>query len=167
MVDITRLNTTNSGFWQSLETLLSWEQVDERDIESTVRRILADVQARGDEAVIEYTARFDRLTLTPETMRVSGAEIAAARAKCDAAQIEALTLARGRIAAYHERQLPQDFEYQDDIGVTLGARWRAIVSSRCSVSRSNRSMSVIENTQPNVSASLAERSGRTSPGAST
>ena len=127
MVDINRLNTTDSRFWQSLETLLSWEQVDERDIESTVRRILADVQARGDEAVIEYTNRFDRLSVQ------SVAELSMDMSRCRKAsdtlpleQREALEIAADRIRSYADHQKMESWSYTEPDGTVLGQQVTAL-----------------------------------------
>ena len=96
------------------------------EVGQTVKAIGADIAARGDAAVIELTARFDRLTLTPATMRVTRQEIAAARAACDPATLDALKLAAERIESYHVRQKPRDDRFTDALGVELGYRWTAI-----------------------------------------
>jgi histidinol dehydrogenase len=76
--------------------------------------------------LIDYTKRFDRLTLTADSLRIPAAEIAAASRACDESTFGALRLAAERIASYHRRQVPADLDYRDDAGVQLGARWRAI-----------------------------------------
>jgi histidinol dehydrogenase len=91
-----------------------------------VRAILADVAARGDAALLDATAKFDRQTLTADTLRVSADALAAAAAACDPATLEALTLARDRIETFHRRQMPRDDRFTDALGVELGARWTAI-----------------------------------------
>ena len=96
------------------------------DVEQAVRAIIADVQARGDDALVDLTAKFDRLTLTPATLRVSAAEIDAALDACDREALDALKLARDRIEAYHLRQKPSDDRFTDALGVELGTRWTAI-----------------------------------------
>ncbi len=121
-----RLVAAEAGFDAALTALLSGRAGDSEDVRHVARAIVEDVRARGDQAVIAYTEQFDRLSLTPSDMRVTGDAIAAARGACPQAELDALMLARDRIAAYHERQLPADFQYEDSIGVTLGARWRAI-----------------------------------------
>ena len=96
------------------------------DVDQAVRAIIEDVRARGDLALIDYTARFDRMALTPDRLRVSSKEIAAALKACDAKTLSALELAHSRIASHHARQRPQDDRYTDAIGVELGHRWTAI-----------------------------------------
>jgi len=84
------------------------------------------VQARGDQALIDLTAKFDRVTLTRKTLRVSQADIDAAEAACDAEALHALKFAHDRIVAYHTRQKPKDDRFTDSLGVELGTRWTAI-----------------------------------------
>ncbi|HWE78495.1 MAG TPA: histidinol dehydrogenase [Pseudolabrys sp.] len=96
------------------------------DVEQTVRAIIADVMARGDAALIDYTRKFDRIDLAETGLRVSAAEIDAAEQACDPQALSALKLARDRIEAYHRRQLPKDDRFTDALGVELGSRWTAV-----------------------------------------
>jgi histidinol dehydrogenase len=123
-----RLDATAADFPARFAALLAMKREISEDVDQAVRVILADVIARGDAAVIDATARYDRLTLTAATLRVSSAEIAAARAACDARTLAALSLARDRIEAYHVRQRPRDERFTDALGVTLGWRWTAVDS---------------------------------------
>jgi histidinol dehydrogenase len=97
-------------------------------VDQAVRSIIEDVIARGDAALIDYTSRFDRLDLTPETLRVGDAEIDAAEAACSKEALDALRLARERIEVYHGAQRPEDSTTTDALGVTLGWRWTALES---------------------------------------
>jgi histidinol dehydrogenase len=121
-----RLDSSDPGFEAAFEQLLNSKRETDADVDDIVAGIIADVVARGDAALIELTARFDRVTLTAETLRFSAAEIAAARADCDEATLTALQTAADRIRAFHERQLPSDDWLKDSAGVELGARWNAI-----------------------------------------
>lgn len=121
-----RLHQSDADFEARFAALLAAKREVSEDVDSTVRTILADVRARGDQAVIDYTARFDRLPLTPETLAVGEAEFAAAELAVEDKTRAALTLARDRIRAHHERQKPQDDRYTDALGVELGCRWTAI-----------------------------------------
>jgi histidinol dehydrogenase len=123
-----RLDTAATEFAEGFAALLAAKREAEADVDAVVADILADVKARGDAAVIDYTQRFDRLTLTPETMRVAREEIAKAAASCSAETLAALRLAAQRIEAYHRHQLPKDLDYTDAAGVRLGARWRALAA---------------------------------------
>ncbi|MGE5547637.1 MAG: histidinol dehydrogenase [Solirubrobacterales bacterium] len=120
------LDALQPGFEAEFRRLLSMKRETDEDVNTTVAAVLADVRRRGNSAVIEYTARFDRLELTPATLRVSAEEIEAAATSCDAALIEALSLAAARIRDFHSRQLPQGYQYTDAVGVRLGQRWTAV-----------------------------------------
>src|SRR5262249_35764642 len=97
-----------------------------QDVEQAVRTIVADVAARGDSALFELTAKFDRVDLAKTGLRLTGAEIAAAEKACQGEELAALKLARDRIEAYHCRQMPRDERFTDPLGVELGAKWTAI-----------------------------------------
>ena len=96
------------------------------DVEAAARAIVADVAARGDQALKEHTRKFDRFDPEAAGLRVQPAEISAALDTCDAKALSALDLARDRIEAFHRRQLPQDDRFEDALGVELGSRWTAI-----------------------------------------
>ncbi len=121
-----RLNSAAAGFENAFQTLLNAKREISADVNHIVADILDDVAARGDAALLEYTVRLDRLTLTPSQLAFSAAEIAAAIAACDRTALDALELAASRIEAYHRRQLPHDDLYTDDLGVELGHRWTAL-----------------------------------------
>ncbi|MGY6644293.1 MAG: histidinol dehydrogenase [Salinarimonas sp.] len=121
-----RLDARQDDFDAAFAAFLGTKREISEEVDDTVRAIILDVVARGDEAVIEYTSRFDRLDLTPRSLRVSDAEIEMARAACDAKMLEALELAHQRIVRFHETQKPADQRMTDDLGVTMGWRWSAI-----------------------------------------
>jgi histidinol dehydrogenase len=120
------LNTTDPDFEAAFQTLLGQKREEAEDVDQAVAQIIQDVRARGDEAVIDLTQRFDRLTLTPETLAFSPAEIDAEIAKVSAEDRAALDLAATRIRAYHARQKPQDESWTDSAGATLGWRWTPV-----------------------------------------
>ena len=120
------LNTTDPGFEPAFQAFLGNKREDSPDVDAAVAEIIADVRTRGDAALIEMTERFDRLSLTPDTLRISDAEIAEAVTGVGADEREALDLAAERIRAYHERQLPQDAEWTDTTGAMLGWRWTPV-----------------------------------------
>ncbi len=117
------LSTTGEGFETAFARLLAMKREDAPDVDAAVAEIIAEVRARGDAALIELTARFDRLELTPDTLAFSGAEIEAECAKVPPDDRAALELAAGRIRAFHERQMPQDARWTDAAGAELGWRW--------------------------------------------
>jgi len=120
------LNATDPNFEAEFQTLLSAKREDSPDVDQVVADIIADVRARGDAALLEYTERFDRLSLTPETLRLSGAEIAAEIQKVAPEDRAALELAADRIRAYHAEQMPQDAWWKDASGAELGWRWTPV-----------------------------------------
>lgn len=120
------LTTTDAGFEDAFAALLSAKREDSPDVDAVVADIIADVRARGDAAVIELTARFDRVTLTPATLRMSDDAVAEAAAQVPDDVLAALELAAARIRAYHDRQMPADAEWQDATGATLGWRWTPV-----------------------------------------
>ncbi|AXI48053.1 histidinol dehydrogenase [Sulfitobacter sp. SK012] len=120
------LDSTASDFEAAFTTLLNAKREDSPDVDVVVADIISDVCSRGDAAVIDLTAKFDRLTLTPDTLRITEAEIDAALAEAPQAELDALNLAADRIAAYHARQLPVDESWTDDTGATLGWRWTPV-----------------------------------------
>src|SRR5262245_15162618 len=118
-----RLDSQSPDFNQRFAALLAMKREVAEDVEQAVRGIIADVRARGDRALIELSQRFDRIDLAKTGLRVSQSDIDQAAASCDRRAIEALTLARDRIDAYHRRQKPSDDRFVDAIGVELGHRW--------------------------------------------
>jgi histidinol dehydrogenase len=123
-----RLDMTRADFASRFEELLSMKREVSDEVDAAVRDIIADVVARGDAALIDYSRRFDRVDLAATGLRVSDAEIEAAKAACEPRALEALRLAHSRIVAYHEKQRPQDNRFTDALGVELGWRWSAIQS---------------------------------------
>ncbi|WP_386170074.1 histidinol dehydrogenase [Sulfitobacter pontiacus] len=120
------LDFDQPDFEQAFTALLSAKREDSPDVDDTVAEIIAKVRSKGDAAVIELTQKFDRIALTPDTLRITAAEVDAAVAEVSDADRTALELAAARIRAYHERQLPEDAQWQDDAGATLGWRWSAV-----------------------------------------
>lgn len=123
-----RLDAGSAEFAAELDRLLNAKRENDDDVARVVRTIIADVRARGDDALCDYARRFDRVTLTLESLRVCDDEMAAAEAACDKAALAALDLAATRIEDYHTRQVPHDERYVDDTGTTLGWRWTPLDS---------------------------------------
>ena len=123
-----RLDAREASFPKAFAALLSAKREVSEDVDQAVRAIIEEVMVRGDEALIDFTLRFDGLALQPETLRISDAEIDAAEAECPKEALEALALAEERIETYHRAQRPQDSMSTDSVGVTLGWRWTAIES---------------------------------------
>jgi histidinol dehydrogenase len=117
------LNSSAPDFEQVFSALLGMKREDSPDVDADVARIIADVRAQGDAAVIALTAKFDRLDLTPQTLAFSPDEIEAECAKVSPEDRAALELAAERIRAYHARQMPEDQRWTDAAGASLGWRW--------------------------------------------
>jgi len=120
------LSTTDADFETRFQAVLGAKREDSPDVDDVVAGIIADVRARGDAAVLELTAKFDRLELTADHLRVSEAEIDAEIAKVPEAERIALETAAERIRAYHTRQMPKDEMWTDPDGATLGWRWTPV-----------------------------------------
>jgi histidinol dehydrogenase len=121
-----RLDSRAPDFAERFRAFLGTKREAASDVETAVRAIIADVAARGDRALFELTQKFDRVDLAAAGLKVTAAEIDRAYAACDRAALDALTLARDRIEAYHRRQVPKDDRFTDALGVELGSRWTAI-----------------------------------------
>jgi histidinol dehydrogenase len=120
------LSTADADFEVRFAALLGMKREEAEDVDQAVAAIIADVRQRGDAALVELTARFDRLELTPETLAFSAAEIDAQCARVSAEDRAALELAASRIRAYHDRQLPEDAAWTEASGAMLGWRWTAV-----------------------------------------
>jgi histidinol dehydrogenase len=118
-----RLDSRHAAFAEEFETLLGSKREVSEEVSAAVAAILQDVRTRGDEAVLAYTDRFDKLPLTAATLAFSTEEIEAADAAISGEVRAALQFAHDRITAHHEKQKPLDHIYQDPLGVTLGTVW--------------------------------------------
>ena len=121
-----RLDSRDGSFASDFEALLQSKRETSEEVGLVVAEIIADVRARGDDALIALTEKFDRFPITHETLRFSTTEIDAAAARVPANVREALELAHDRIAAHHEKQKPLDHVYRDALGVTLGTLWTPV-----------------------------------------
>jgi histidinol dehydrogenase len=126
---VQKLNTRDDGFEAAFAALLAAKRETDADVDDAVAAIIDDVRQRGDAALVDYTGRFDRVTLTPAELRLSPREIAETAAKAPADTVAALKLAAERIDSFHRRQLPQSIDYVDGAGVRLGMEWRPLASA--------------------------------------
>ena len=120
------LRTRDAGFESAFRALLAAKRESAVEVDDAVATIIAEVAARGDRALVDYTNRFDRVELTADRLRLSKAEIAAAADRASPETVAALRLAAERIESFHRRQLPAGIDYVDAAGVRLGQRWRPI-----------------------------------------
>jgi len=121
-----RLDSRDAGFAKAFDALLDAKREAPADVGDTVSAILADVRERGDAAIIELTAKFDRQELTSQTLRFSEDEIEAAYNAIDDDVRAALEFAHTRITRHHEKQKPEDHIYTDESNVLLGTRWTPV-----------------------------------------
>ena len=125
-VQIRQLATTAPDFDREFQRVLHWAAETDHAIEQRVAEILADVRARGDAAVLDYTRRFDGLEASSlAQLELPRAELQAALDGLPADQREALVHAAERVRRYHERQLEacgRSFSYRDDDGTLLGQK---------------------------------------------
>jgi histidinol dehydrogenase len=121
-----RLATTDPGFAAAFAALLDQSRETTESVDRVVSAIIADVRREGDAALLRYTERFDRVTLTADRLRIAADEIDAAVAGIPPGLMAALDLAATRIEAFHRLQVPSDLRTNDAAGLTLGMRWTAL-----------------------------------------
>ncbi len=118
---IRRLNSAAADFLPQLDALLAWEEGVHESVEERVKTIIADVRARGDLAVIDYTNRFDRRQIQQFDELVLPREVLeSALEGLDAPLREALQAAAERIRNYHQRQKQESWQYREADGTLLG-----------------------------------------------
>ncbi len=125
-VAIRELSTTDADFETRFAALKHWSAETDREIESRVEAILADVLSRGDAAVLEYTRRFDGVeAASVAALELGRDELQAALAQITPAQRSALQAAADRVRDYHRRQLEacgRSWSYRDADGTLLGQK---------------------------------------------
>jgi histidinol dehydrogenase len=125
-----RLDSAQADFQAQLDQLTAWEEELDLAVNDTVRGVLADVAARGDEALLEYTARFDGLPLrSAAELEISQDRLQHALDAIDATSREALEVAAKRIREYHQHQLQDSWHYRDSAGNLLGQQINALESA--------------------------------------
>ena len=118
---VRRLDSSSAGFAAQLKALLAYSAAEDSGVERAVQEILADVRARGDAAVLEYTSRFDGIAArSMDELRVPAAQTRAALATLPIRQREALEAAADRIRAFHQRQVAVSWRYTEADGTELG-----------------------------------------------
>jgi histidinol dehydrogenase len=120
------LDTSDIDFEAAFQALLGAKREDSPDVDAVVAGIIADVRARGDVAVLELTAKFDRLQMDADGLRFTRAEMEDYCAQVSDEDRAALELAATRIRDYHLRQMPEDAFWTDEAGASLGWRWTPV-----------------------------------------
>jgi len=123
------LNSLNYNFEKDFDMLLSSKREDSIDVDLSVRKIIDAVINSGDQALLDYTQKFDRIMLTPDNLRFTQLELKEQVAEVSDKERIALELAAARIEAYHKKQLPKNAFWTDESGVELGWRWSPVAAA--------------------------------------
>lgn len=130
MLDIRRLEASASGFNAELQALTHWSEELEADIETAVKNVIGEVRSRGDKAVIEFTNRWDNRQIRDfSELQVDATQLESAARSLPAELMEALRQAAERIEEFHRRQLQESWQYQDQLGNTLGQKVSAMANA--------------------------------------
>ncbi|EPJ55912.1 MAG: histidinol dehydrogenase [Osedax symbiont Rs2] len=122
-LDITRLDANSENFSQQLQQLLAWESVSDASVNQIVTDILSDVHKRGDQAVVEYSNKFDNTNAsTMSELQLSSEQLQAALQRIPERERDALNKAAERVRRFHERQADSSWQYQEDDGTVLGQK---------------------------------------------
>lgn len=122
-INITKLDNSSADFDQQLHHLVTWDEADDRDINHRVLDIITDVRQNGDQAVINYTNRFDQTAFShADELELSQATLKAAWEQLPAEQAQALKTAAERIRAYAEQQKMASWQYTEADGTVLGQK---------------------------------------------
>ncbi|MBL4567362.1 MAG: histidinol dehydrogenase [Porticoccus sp.] len=126
-IDIKQLSSADADFDTRLEQLLAWENVSDDDVAQVVRDVLADIRCRGDQALVEYTNRFDRRQITVAAdFVVTQQELQDALESIGDSERQALMLAAERIHNYHQHQKQESWNYREADGTLLGQQITAL-----------------------------------------
>ncbi|MBF6057217.1 MULTISPECIES: histidinol dehydrogenase [Thiomicrorhabdus] len=121
MLNIRRLSANEAGFREELDQLLAWETVSNQSVNDIVNEVCARVRKDGDAALLEYTAKFDRLELqSGSQLEIPKERLQQALKNIPADQRESLEISAQRVRAYHERQVQESWTYQEADGTMLG-----------------------------------------------
>lgn len=126
-MNIKRLTTTQADYQSQMDTLLAWEGVSDDQVNSTVKDILKNIRSRGDDALVEYTNKFDRMNVSSmKDLTFTKEQIEAAYNNVPADQREALEIAAERVRSYHKHQIMKSWSYTEDDGTLLGQQITAL-----------------------------------------
>jgi histidinol dehydrogenase len=122
-LNIREFSSSSAGFHSELESLLAWDSVSDAGVQKAVADIVEQVRLNGDDAVIEYTNRFDRREVVSSTeLEISREELALAKDRVSAELVASLEAAAKRVHDYHKRQKQPSWQYQEDSGTVLGQK---------------------------------------------
>ena len=122
-IEIRRFSSQQADFAQQMEGLLSWESVSDASVQKTVADIIYDIRTRGDEALIEFTNKFDRMEVSSMAeLELNQQQLQEALDGLPADRREALLVAAERVRAYHEKQKQDSWSYTEADGTMLGQK---------------------------------------------
>ena len=122
-IEIRRFSSAQSDFAQQMDSLLSWESVSDAGVQKTVADIIYDIRTRGDEALIEFTNKFDRMEATSMAeLELNQEQLQAALDALPQERREALLKAAERVRSYHEKQKQDSWTYTEADGTMLGQK---------------------------------------------
>ena len=127
MLDITRLQTSDTSFWPQMKDLLAWDNVSDDSVQSTVKQILKDVRREGDKALVDYTNKFDRMTAADmSVLSIPKERLQQALDGLPDDQRHALEISAERVRRYHEKQKMESWSYTEEDGTLLGQQVTAL-----------------------------------------
>ncbi|MBO6550095.1 MAG: histidinol dehydrogenase [Rhizobiales bacterium] len=126
---VARLNNQDSEFEQQFQTLLNAKRESAADVNDAVSEIIKNVRINGNDALYEFTERFDNQDLKTSGLAITDDEIDEAIKNVPAETMQALELAATRIESHHKKQQPENQRYTDEIGVELGYRWSPVTAA--------------------------------------
>lgn len=122
-VSIKQLDYSDPGFSSELEKALAWDSISDQSVQDAVSTIVSEVRSQGDDAVLAWTNKLDRLEADSiNALEISREELEESLKKIPAEQAEALEKAAGRIRRYHEKQKQGSWQYTDDDGSVYGQK---------------------------------------------
>ena len=126
-MDIKRLNSVDSDFWSGLDQLLAWESVSDDAVNNVVREVIDAIRSRGDDALVEYTNRFDRMSASSMAdLEIPTERLQQALDNLPADQRAALQMATDRVRSYHQHQKQDSWSYTEADGTLLGQQVTAL-----------------------------------------
>jgi histidinol dehydrogenase len=122
-ISIRRFRSDQADFSQQMDELLAWDSVSDASVQETVTNIVNDVRARGDDALIEYTNRFDRMNVSSMVdLELTQKQLQDALDGLDDAKRNALLVAAQRVRDYHDKQKQDSWQYSEADGTVLGQK---------------------------------------------
>lgn len=124
---VKRLSTQDQDFWSEMDQLLAWESVSDDQVVGVVNEILKNVRRRGDESVVEYTNRFDRMSAeSMAQLEIPMSRMQEALARIPEDERKALEFSTKRLFDYHEHQRAESWSYTEADGTMLGQKVTAL-----------------------------------------